>query len=277
MTSVNERTLRIRDTYSRVRANPRHPELHEEMVRVAYEAVLRPGMCAIDGGAHSGKHTIPMAQVVGSEGRVLAFEPAPEPRGRLEKAAGSAKIAHIHTSDKALSRAPDRELQFLLFPDRPGISGLARRTDAAGRLPAETMTVRTTTIDQELEGNESEVGFIKLDIEGAELDALDGARATLGRHKPVAHIEASFVSWDAFGYGPIELFALMTPHGYRIIDVIGMEFETPEELDASFRTAGVWDYLLLPNDTRADLLIDEVRRLAWVNFRTETQRRPRLE
>jgi tRNA A58 N-methylase Trm61 len=71
--------------YECVRQNSDHPRLHEIGIQAVYEAVLQPGDTVIDGGAHSGKHTIPMARAVGSAGRVFAFEPSPEPYGRLSK------------------------------------------------------------------------------------------------------------------------------------------------------------------------------------------------
>jgi precorrin-6B methylase 2 len=71
--------------YECVRQNSDHPRLHEIGIQSVYEAVLQPGDTVIDGGAHSGKHTIPMAHAVGSAGRVFAFEPSPKPYGRLSK------------------------------------------------------------------------------------------------------------------------------------------------------------------------------------------------
>lgn len=50
--------------------------------------LLRPGMVAFDVGAHHGFYTLLMAQCVGSEGLVVAFEPSPKERRKL--------IWHIH-------------------------------------------------------------------------------------------------------------------------------------------------------------------------------------
>src|SRR6266496_1746810 len=47
------------------------------------EAVLRPGMVAVDVGANIGCHTLVMAQAVGTQGRVFAFEPNPAMTERL--------------------------------------------------------------------------------------------------------------------------------------------------------------------------------------------------
>ena len=235
--------------YAAVREVATHPADHEGAIRAAYEAVLRPGSIAVDGGAHSGKHTIPMGEAVGPDGTVFAFEPSPEPRSRLEKAIAAAGLTNVVVSSCGLSKPPARELTFLVFPDRPGVSGFERRTDAAGDLDAEEIRVQTTTLDVEL-ADVADLAFIKLDVEGAELDALFGAAALLEAHRPLVHIEASHVSWTPFGYGPTELYAFLADLGYDVIDVVGTPLPDAATLDISFKTAGVWDYLLLPQTAR---------------------------
>lgn len=243
---------RLRNTYAAVREVATHPADHEAAIRAAYEAVLRPGSIAVDGGAHSGKHTIPMAQAVGPDGAVYAFEPSPEPRSRLEKAIAAAGLTNVIISSCGLSKPPARELTFLVFPDRPGVSGFERRTDAVGELAAEEIRVQTTTLDADL-GDVPDLAFMKLDVEGAELDAMFGAEALLKAHRPLVHIEASHVSWTPFGYGPIELFAFLAALDYAVIDVVGSPIPDAHTLDVSFKTAGVWDYLLLPQTARGML------------------------
>jgi hypothetical protein len=46
---------------------------------------LRPGMTAIDIGGHHGYYTLLMAQKVGTEGRVITFEPSPREFKRLRR------------------------------------------------------------------------------------------------------------------------------------------------------------------------------------------------
>lgn len=235
----------LAEVYSRVRARPKHGRLHEAAIQTVYEHILHSGDMAIDGGAHAGKHTVPLSRAVGDHGRVLAFEPSPLPFAKLSDRLDETGASNVSPYRLALSDVADRNVTFLVFPDRPGVSGFERRTDQAGELPAEEITVRTTTID-EFYPILSSLRFVKLDVEGAELKALWGARQTIEQFHPIVHIEASFISWDAFGYGPAELMTYCEDFGYEVVDIVGLRLGDEEAIAESFNTAGVWDYLLLP-------------------------------
>jgi len=245
MADTGPQTNTIADRYGVVRSAQGYARLHEEAIRATYEAVLRPGDTAIDGGAHTGKHAIPMAAAVGPSGHVFAFEPSPGPFQRLSSKLDKHELTNVSAIPKAVSNETNNSQSFLVFPERPGVSGFERRSDAAGELSASEIQVETTTIDSYLD-QLGPTRFIKLDVEGAELNALFGARAVINAHLPVIHIEAAYVSWDAFGYGPNELLAFCADFGYRIVDVIGTPLDSFAAVDLSFTTPSVWDYVLLP-------------------------------
>jgi len=232
-------------SYAIVRSVDGFGRLHEEAIRAAYESVLSEGDSAIDGGAHSGKHTLPMAAAVGATGQVLAFEPSPGPFAKLEAAINAQPLSQVRAVCAAVSREPQSSQRFLVFADRPGVSGFERRTDAAGELPADEIVVTTTTIDSYAD-QLGPTRFIKLDVEGAELDALFGARRVIAEYLPVIHIEASYISWDAFGYGPTELLDFCREFDYDLVDIIATPLTSVAEVDQSFRTPSVWDYALIP-------------------------------
>jgi hypothetical protein len=50
----------------------------EQIIRAIYSAILKPGDLAIDCGAHKGLHAMPMSDLVGPSGRVLAIAAIPE-------------------------------------------------------------------------------------------------------------------------------------------------------------------------------------------------------
>jgi hypothetical protein len=166
---------------------------------------------------------------------------------------------------KAVSATAEEDVTFLVFAERPGVSGFERRTDAAGDLEAEEITVRTTTLDSY--ANEiQDLGFIKLDVEGAELHALRGGRRIVGDNMPVVHVEASYVSWDAFGYGPAEFLAYAREFDYRVVDMIGEPMDELAALDLSFRTADVWDYLMIPDGDLGASALDALRSHTAKNY-----------
>jgi FkbM family methyltransferase len=148
----------------------------------------------VDIGANEGNFT---SAVLGfaPDARVIAVEPAPAPLARLRanfagrpgvtvvgKAvsdhAGSARL-HVTGHDHNSSLHRPREEMLALYEDTGwGVVG--------------AVDVETTTLDA-LVAPGDDVGVIKLDVQGAELDVLNGAHATLERTRCVL-MEVTFVS-----------------------------------------------------------------------------------
>lgn len=81
-----------------------------------------------------------------------------------------------------------------------------------GTYITETETIQITTLDDFVRENQIEVGFIKVDIEGAEMQFLEGAKETICRQKPAMLISIYHQPSDFFKIKPlIESWRL----GYR--------------------------------------------------------------
>lgn len=160
-----------------------------------HRRLYRPGIL-IDAGAHDGVLAVPFAEWPGAE--VLAFEPLPAAFARLQVAFrvrhGGAIPPHVTLHPVALG-AKDGEIVL----EVPVVGGAAQeqwasvakdyrtiraadpRIDAVRRL-----TVPVWALDRlELAG----VTAIKIDVEGAEPELLEGALATLRRCRPVLSVE----------------------------------------------------------------------------------------
>ncbi|HEX7182980.1 MAG TPA: FkbM family methyltransferase [Thermoanaerobaculia bacterium] len=135
----------------------------------------RPGDIAIDGGGCWGDTALYLAQRVGPTGHVHSFEPSPDNlpvfEANLQRNAELASRISVHRN--ALWKVSDAELSF----DPKGPATSVGGTGAA--------TVRSLAIDDLIERKSvPRVGFIKMDIEGAELDALRGAERTIRAQRP---------------------------------------------------------------------------------------------
>lgn len=146
---------------------------------------LGTGDVYLDVGANTGFFVLPIAELVGSEGRVLAFEPAPDAAHLLRSEARArgvlSRIAlyEIALSDEAGSLAlradpahPDDTTKRSLFMDD-------------GPVVAE---VPIRALDELVGSGEVElprrIDAVKIDVEGAEVRVLTGMRRTLERHRP---------------------------------------------------------------------------------------------
>jgi len=141
---------------------------------------LRPGMTVLDLGAHHGLFTTLMSRLVGPSGRVLAFEPSPRERRGLERHIRLNACTNVTVVPMAVSSSAGNAEFYMVENRRSGASGL-RRTQLDGRFPkSERIQVRVAALDEYL-GNASinYVDFVKMDIEGAELEAFKGAKKLL--------------------------------------------------------------------------------------------------
>ena len=160
----------------RVRIDPAHRQLAwnaEEYA--AFKAAVQPGATVLDVGANLGAYTVLFARWVGPQGRVIAFEPAPASRDGLER-------------QLALNGAADR---VAVRPEAVAAAGGVRpfRADAmqgdnrlnVGDAGPGVILVETTSLDEFCAREDVNPDVIKIDVEGAELDVLRGARTTIAR------------------------------------------------------------------------------------------------
>lgn len=155
----------------RRRANPDwEAELRETAI-----ALCGPRRHAVDAGAHLGTWTVPLAAAFH---RVTAFEPCAENRACLKANVGA--LPNVLVREEALSSEAG-EVRLALAPVHGANSGqrmIGPRGEAA----------RAVTLD---ELALPALDLLKLDLEGWELPALVGARATIRRCRPVIAMEES--------------------------------------------------------------------------------------
>jgi len=132
------------------------------------------GDVVIDGGAFTGDTAAAFAPRIGASGRIVAFEPFVDSHAALES-----KAVDLVCPCTCVNRAlwsDERTLRFAASVDAPAGNAVA----AHG-----SVEVRTATIDAVVESlGLRSVNLIKLDVEGAEMEALLGARRTIERYRP---------------------------------------------------------------------------------------------
>jgi FkbM family methyltransferase len=146
---------------------------------------IRRGDTVLDCGANVGVYT----RVALEEGAalVVAIEPAPENVEVLRRnfadeiAAGRVVVYPKGVWDR------DDALTLHVDPHNSAADSFVIRTEGSH----EVIQVPVTTIDSLVaELNLGRVDFIKMDIEGAEVKALEGGRATIAKHRPRMAISA---------------------------------------------------------------------------------------
>lgn len=173
-----------------------HPMLAEVMNKV-----IRPGDIVIDGGSNVGFFALLAATKLNGSGRVFAFEPDPKTFSLLQQ---NIRLNGFENAIRAEQLAlTDREgiLEFAVNSDEPMMSSLIpAMADSAGRI-----MVHSVRLDAFLAASGFErADVIKLDLEGAEPMALEGAQAVL-RTPRMLIFEANEPQLQKLGVDPIGL------------------------------------------------------------------------
>ena len=165
--------------------------------------LLQKGDRAVDGGANQGIYACAFAAAVGSTGHVYAFEPQSYAVSCIRN---NVKLNHIDNATIFEGAISGEMGEIFLILD-PGPVSAFTSTEPQG---TNTTKVKAFSIDGLFAaGQIQDVAFIKLDVEGAELRALHGARQMLQRSTPRICLEA----WDRKLYD--EISACLTPLGYK--------------------------------------------------------------
>jgi FkbM family methyltransferase len=174
--------------------------------------VLSPGDLAIDIGANHGWFSILMATAVGAEGTVLAVEPLPPMLEALERNLGLNPDLRVDVERVALGPEPG-SVELHIFAGLPHGHASAA---TFGRSDYSSYDCQVRTLDAIVaERGGRSPALIKMDVEGAELGVLQGARDLLaGEDAPLLMFEVNRETASAFGYRPQDLLGFVEARGY---------------------------------------------------------------
>jgi FkbM family methyltransferase len=169
---------------------------------------LRPGITFFDIGANIGFVTMIAARAVGPTGRVVAFEPVPENVAAIKKNLALNGIDWVDVRQAAIGL--ESGSASLIVSDVSAFSRFGSVSVPTGA--RETIEVAVESIDELLAaGAIPQPDVIKIDVEGAELQVIEGARQMLGERRPVILCEvhdcnAAYVElMGSLGYDAINL------------------------------------------------------------------------
>jgi FkbM family methyltransferase len=196
-----------------VYAPARQAQLEEVGIAAILAATLGPEGTYVDVGTNRGQ-VLKEAVRVAPRGRHIAFEPIPELAAEVRRS-----FPQVDCRPLAIGARRERA-EFCHFRKLDGWSGLRRNREISDeRGDPELITVQVSTLDEELAGVAPAV--LKIDVEGAELDVLEGARALLARARPLIvfeHVAGAAAIYEAPVSAPWDLLSEL---GYEVLAVTG--------------------------------------------------------
>ena len=160
---------------------------HEPLATSMYLKELEKGMAIIDVGSNIGYYALLAAKQVGSGGKVLAIEPNPTALKCLKRNVGSNQLGNIELRQIAVW---DKETT-VWFEVSPSLNS-SRVVDTNDVSKVKTrgklIRVQATTLDSLL-GNYDKVDWLRFDVEGGELQIINGATETIRNFMPNIFME----------------------------------------------------------------------------------------
>jgi FkbM family methyltransferase len=173
---------------------------HEPEATGAWWRAIEKRMIVVDGGANLGGYSMLASKRAGASGRIYAFEPEPDNFVQLVRRVR--EMPNVVPVQKALGRrSGEAQLHLDRFHARHSLT----------RDGSRTITVRVTTLDEFVRDEKlAGVDVVKLDIEGAELEAIAGMTAVLtAPRRPVVLCELHPP------HAPEQFRDALAVHGYR--------------------------------------------------------------
>ena len=171
---------------------------------------------ALDIGAHAGSWTQVMARRVGPGGTVVAYEAFPHYGRALSIALRVAGIDNVRVRNVAVGASAGR-VDLRWQSERGDFLGGRIHIDPNAPDSPRAVQVPMVSIDEELLSQDiqaKDVGFVKIDVEGAELAVLQGASNLLSVGRPPVFLEAEPQWNDSMGHSVRDVFAEMSKYGY---------------------------------------------------------------
>jgi FkbM family methyltransferase len=196
--------------------------------------VLTEGDVFVDVGANTGYFALPMAKIVGSGGRVHAFEPAADVAEELRRAARVQGVEPWLTVHELALGSGDESRDLRADPEHPEDS--TKRSLFMGNGPTVAEVV-VRSFDGLIASGAVDLSAglhaVKIDVEGGEMHVLMGMRRTLERDRPrMIVIETIETHLRRAGSTVAALHAFMRDLGY--IAMNDAPAARPLELNAVF-------------------------------------------
>jgi FkbM family methyltransferase len=171
---------------------------------------VRPGATVVDVGANIGYNAIHAARLAGPRGRVFAVEPTPDNLDVLRRNLAAAALANVVVAPVAAGRAAGMRKLFVRGA-RSAVNSLF--ADSCYAAVTDVFEVPVVPLDELVAGT---ADVVKIDVEGAELDVLEGMPRLLNAGPGALIVEWHPKLQSMAGYAPDELPRWLLGRGWRL-------------------------------------------------------------
>lgn len=188
--------------------------VYERYESELFRSKIKPSMTIIDIGANLGYYTAIASRLAGERGLVVAFEPEPNFFKLLSRNIRRNGLKNVINFELAIAEK-NGLTNLYLSNENKGHNSLINSEELKN-----SVQVKTTTLDDFLASQKiTKVDMIKMDVEGAEILALEGMRNTLIKHRPLLFLEFSPHSIIKIKRNPMDFLLTIRNIGYSIFEI----------------------------------------------------------
>lgn len=185
-----------------------------------FEKTIPEGSIVFDLGAHVGFYTLLASTLVGSKGKVFTFEPMPANLFYLKEHLRINRITNVTVIEAAVSNCSG----VTYFEE--GSSSFEGRISSQG-----TLQVKTVSLDELIDRGEIPTpDYIKIDVEGAEMQVFSGAKSLLMNARPTIFLATHGNDVHQ------QCCEFLTSLGYQLQPIGGKSLEQSDEILAYYKS-----------------------------------------
>jgi FkbM family methyltransferase len=176
------------------------------------KSLLKPGDTFVDVGANIGLMTMRAAEIVGTNGKVYAFEPNPKTNEILRENVDRNNLKNVQIESYALGSEIKEAIIYDRWDANRGAASLIKP-----EIETTSTSILQTTFDDYFKDSER-ISVVKIDVEGFELEVLNGAKNALNKiEAPILIIECSSTRENTFGDSIKPLYDFISSlNGYKV-------------------------------------------------------------
>ena len=175
---------------------------------------INKGDTVLDIGANIGYYTLIFARSVGNTGKVYAFEPDPENFALLKRNVEINGYDNVVLEQNAVYNKSGK-IELFLNENNKSDHRVYRTMSSQP-----SIIIDAVTLDDYFYGYKGRLDLIKIDIQGAEMTALQGMSSILKQNRDVVYISEFFpAAMNSFGNDPEEYLGILNQYGFTLFDV----------------------------------------------------------
>ena len=188
---------------------------------IKYVEESKDKKCILDIGAHAGFTVLPVSSSINVDAKLYAFEPSTANNKALQKNISMNECENVIVENYLVGA---EEKDNVSFYERSDICATSSIVNDRNRKFNKTSKMQIS-IDSYCKNHNIKPDLIKIDVEGAEIDVLKGARETISAFKPTIFLSVHPREIRDLGYNEQDLLNEIRINNYKLTNIDGSEVD----------------------------------------------------